>query len=390
LSEFSNYPNKIDTTAQLPKATDNVTPVKAELFNRLRDAVVCIESELGIQPSSTFSTVKARLDAMEALISESTSSGDSGNSSGTFTVKEDGTILDSAVNIIDILSPLVASNPTSGTIELSVTLPNVAAKANGVSIDTNIDIIDILSPLVISNPTPGTVQLTVTLPTITVKADGVSVDTNINTIDVLSPLVISHPSSGAVQLSVTLPTVKNAGSVITTNTNIFDFQNSFNVTNPGTGIVSISIDIAKIRVYRSTTILAGAAVNVSKTVTWNSISSLITSTNASLVNSNTQISPSKNGTYDVGGQLTIDPTAGVINGITINIVKNGATTVHTISDYGAVWGLGIQRSFSFSFKIELSASDTLEVNWSHSGNTGSTTRLDFGDNFSWFSMIKIQ
>lgn len=64
MSEFSNYPNQIDTTTELPKATDNVTPVKAESFNRLRDAIVAIENELGVQPSSTFSTVKDRLDAL--------------------------------------------------------------------------------------------------------------------------------------------------------------------------------------------------------------------------------------------------------------------------------------------------------------------------------------
>lgn len=68
MAEFTNYPNQIDTTNELPKATDNVTPVKAELFNRLRDAIVAIETELGIQPSSTFSTVKARLDALDSTI----------------------------------------------------------------------------------------------------------------------------------------------------------------------------------------------------------------------------------------------------------------------------------------------------------------------------------
>lgn len=70
MTEFSNYPNQIDTTTELPKATDNVTPVKAESFNRLRDAIIAIEVELGVQPSSTFSTIKDRLDAIELSLSD--------------------------------------------------------------------------------------------------------------------------------------------------------------------------------------------------------------------------------------------------------------------------------------------------------------------------------
>lgn len=70
MAEFSSYPNQIDTTTELPKATDNVTPVNADIFNRVRDAIIAIENELGIQPSSTFSTVKARCDAFEARITD--------------------------------------------------------------------------------------------------------------------------------------------------------------------------------------------------------------------------------------------------------------------------------------------------------------------------------
>ena len=78
MSEYSNYPNQIDTTTELPKATDNVTPVKAELFNRLRDAIVSVENELGIQPSSIYSTVKDRLDAMDGRISSISGGGTGG------------------------------------------------------------------------------------------------------------------------------------------------------------------------------------------------------------------------------------------------------------------------------------------------------------------------
>ncbi len=62
---YTKYPGAIDSTTELPVATDLVTPVNAEVVNRHRDAVVAIEGELGVEPSGTYTTVRARLDAME-------------------------------------------------------------------------------------------------------------------------------------------------------------------------------------------------------------------------------------------------------------------------------------------------------------------------------------
>jgi hypothetical protein len=67
LASYSVYPDQIDSTDQLPIAVDNVTPVKAEVVNRLRSAVLAIEAELGLQPSGIYGTVRARLDALENL-----------------------------------------------------------------------------------------------------------------------------------------------------------------------------------------------------------------------------------------------------------------------------------------------------------------------------------
>lgn len=263
MAEFSNYPDKIDTTTELPKATDNVTPVKAELFNRLRDAIIAVENELGVQPSSTYSTVKARLDALEkgldigAIVVP-----------GTVTVKDNGTTVDNAatLNIVGLAATSVA---------------------------------------------PGEVK-----------------------------------------------------------------------------IENVSVTPVKMRVYRSSS-LAGAAVTVFKTVTWNAISTLLTATNASQTSGNTQITVNIDGVYGIDGQLTIQPTAGVVGGITINILKNGSV-VHTISDSGATWGIGIVRSFAFSLKTELLSSDTVSVEWLHNGNVGSTTQLNSGDSASWLSIVKLQ
>ncbi|MDB2481581.1 hypothetical protein N9W84_00275 [bacterium] len=59
----SKYPNKIDTSIELPVVRDNVTQVTSEVFNSLRSAVIQIEKTLGINPQGSPSeTVSSRLE----------------------------------------------------------------------------------------------------------------------------------------------------------------------------------------------------------------------------------------------------------------------------------------------------------------------------------------
>jgi len=78
----SRYPIQIDS---LPTVVDNFTPIRAAVINNIRDAVIAIEAELGIKPSSTFGTVKARLDALELLIIAAESFSANGDLAGTYT-----------------------------------------------------------------------------------------------------------------------------------------------------------------------------------------------------------------------------------------------------------------------------------------------------------------
>ena len=64
------YPAQIDNNVSLPRVTDNSTPVQGETVNRLREAVIAIENELGAKPSGGFSTVRARMDHIETLITQ--------------------------------------------------------------------------------------------------------------------------------------------------------------------------------------------------------------------------------------------------------------------------------------------------------------------------------
>jgi hypothetical protein len=66
----TTYPAQIDTNSTLPKVIDNLTPVTGSVYNRLQEAVIAAEQELGVKPSGTYSTVRARLDALEGIIAK--------------------------------------------------------------------------------------------------------------------------------------------------------------------------------------------------------------------------------------------------------------------------------------------------------------------------------
>jgi hypothetical protein len=61
------YPAQIDNVISIPTAIDSVTGVSAVVVNTLQQAIFAVEGELGVKPSGTYATVRARLDALEAL-----------------------------------------------------------------------------------------------------------------------------------------------------------------------------------------------------------------------------------------------------------------------------------------------------------------------------------
>lgn len=64
----SQYPGQIDNANSLPIVIDNVTAIKASVLNKLREAIISIENELGTKPASIYGSVKARLNAIEETI----------------------------------------------------------------------------------------------------------------------------------------------------------------------------------------------------------------------------------------------------------------------------------------------------------------------------------
>lgn len=117
---YTRYPCDLDTpnpsvdSKGLPLTIDNVTPVKAEVTNRLRESTLAIEGELGIKPSGTFTTVRARLDSLENLISE-TSAG--------VTITQNSGLVQQHVQTMNFLggSVFLTSHPNIQTVDVLVT-----------------------------------------------------------------------------------------------------------------------------------------------------------------------------------------------------------------------------------------------------------------------------
>jgi hypothetical protein len=64
----TKYPGLIDDNTSLPDAINNATPVEAVVVNRLKQAILSIETELGTKPSGIYSNVKARISAIEQSV----------------------------------------------------------------------------------------------------------------------------------------------------------------------------------------------------------------------------------------------------------------------------------------------------------------------------------
>jgi len=137
---MSNYPAQIDTTLSLPTAIDGQTPVHGIIFNRLRDAVLAIEAELGTKPSSVYTNIKTRLETIEDNLTNVSAINLSGDVIGTFSSTEVtslyGRPLSSAAPILNQVlgwngiswSPFtpVFSNIVGGDLIGSLPNPNVS------------------------------------------------------------------------------------------------------------------------------------------------------------------------------------------------------------------------------------------------------------------------
>jgi len=115
----TKYPEQIDSNSELILTIDNVTPVKAQVANDLRGAIIAIEAELGLVPAGIYSDVRHRLDALEGKLNALLIAS---NIQGGFAleVRHDGTQVIAAANILDIVGGQVLV-PGPGIAQIVIT-----------------------------------------------------------------------------------------------------------------------------------------------------------------------------------------------------------------------------------------------------------------------------
>lgn len=341
---YTEYPVHIDNTSSLPLAVDGVTGVKAESVNRLNEAIVAIETELGEKPSSTYGTVKARLDAIEA---------GGGGGGGSISVSEGGSVVDYAVSNIDFHGGVEVTSVSSGHVKVDVSgilaeqVQESFAVTNGQTVFTLSD-----TPL-----------------------DGTAVLLFINGSK-------QQYSSNYTVSGTTLTWTNSFSLVVADKVEVWYIVNA-SMSGGGTASAAPS----RIKVFRNTSTQTGNATTLPTTVAWNATSSLLVLDNAHITSN--MIIPESDGTFLVNGQLTLQPTVDAISKVTINVLLNSVNTVYTFVDSGTTWTVGVPKSFNFNFIIDLTVGDTLEVEWIHVGSIPSEMELVFGENNSWFGFSSL-
>lgn len=428
MANSSKYPNSIDTTNELPLATNNVTPVIAEQVNRLRNAIVNIETELGVNPSGTYSTVRDRLDAQNGTV---------GN--GAVQIQNDGAVVVNEATIIDFIGNVTVTNPSSLKARIEVTGGQATQVQETKTVSTNgqtsftltstpVDSTSVLmfvnglkqtysSDFLVSGTSVsyvGSTSLTTAdivefyylvdlggisggggSTTITLKEDAATVSSSVTTINFTGNTNLTNNGGG--QITVDVPTVtptitlKEEGTNVNTATTTVNFTGNVNLTNNGSGQVTVDIpsgggSIAQMRVYIGTNITMSSGVY--QTIEWNggASTSNITTTNCSLITSNTQIQVNISGVYLIQGQLSFstefNPSP---RGLGITVLHNGVDQLLNIGAASRIIsesGAGID--IPFSFITELNATDTVEV--AVSVSPGSDILISADETISWFSV----
>lgn len=384
---YTEYPVHIDNTSSLPLAVDGVTGVKAESVNRHNEAIVAIETELGEKPSSTYGTVRARLDAIEA--------GGGGGGGGSISVSEGGAVVDYAVSNIDFHGGVEVTSVSSGHVKVDVSgtlaeqVQESFAVTNGQTIFTLSDTpLDDTAVLLFINGSKQEYSSNYTVSGTTLTwANSFS----LVVADKVEVWYIVSASMGSGGGGGTALIVKESGTTIETNTNTINFI-GLDVTSVSGGVVSVTSsaapsDKSKIKVFRNTSSQTGNATTLPTTVVWNATSSLLALDNAHITSN--MIIPESDGTFLVNGQLTLQPTVDAISKVTINVLLNAVSAVYTFVDSGTTWAVGVPKSFNFNFIIDLTVGDTLEVEWIHVGSSLSEMELVFGENNSWFGFSSL-
>jgi hypothetical protein len=96
---MTNYPSSIDDDLTIPRIEDGVTEYTSDVINALRDAIITVESILGIDPQGTVNDIVTRL---------------------AVSLNDDGTLKSSALSVPPIINSMVAAG--AGIVESKLSL----------------------------------------------------------------------------------------------------------------------------------------------------------------------------------------------------------------------------------------------------------------------------
>lgn len=122
MASYTVYPDKIDNASTLPVAIDNITSVKPETVNRIRSAVIAIESELGPNPKGNFVTVDDRLNKIEETLSDLSEQIEKIQiaNGGSLRIKNNGKTVNVAATTLDFIGSNILINQFNGTSTIKI------------------------------------------------------------------------------------------------------------------------------------------------------------------------------------------------------------------------------------------------------------------------------
>jgi len=126
---MTNYPSNLDTDAELPSVSDNITEIGGEAINAVRGAIFALEKAIGIDPQGSALSLSNRLDA---------------------TLNPDGTFKASALTAAGLIAlPIVDSQvgTTAGILESKLNLDISTASLQTQVTSNDLDIVTLRNAL---------------------------------------------------------------------------------------------------------------------------------------------------------------------------------------------------------------------------------------------------
>lgn len=248
---MTNYPLAIDGYSSLPILIDLVSPVRANDVNRLRNAVVAVEKELGVNPSGTYSTVRARLDAMESGILTGSGGGSGSCESAVFGFDylsveilsvSDGTQLIIPEILYDGYIYSVTTKSTSGTCNLTVKVSDTLITGSNSVSTTETTVYHTPSDMFVAGDSISVVLDSNAACTDLLASICIFITSTPNNVRILTPSCATSDSSADSSSSV----VVNAANLGTGGIGVYDSKSSgvlgFRNINAGSSKISVSLD----------------------------------------------------------------------------------------------------------------------------------------------------